>query len=134
MSIKRAAPARQAARCARRTAALMALLLTGCGHSASSIPRIADRADVNITLDSERRTCVVALAQEQQGSTVKCEEVVPFLKDELRVKPGTVYDVHITRDFDRERMAQLGASLNGAGYRFIGGRDNPLLAQPSNNR
>jgi hypothetical protein len=97
------------------------------------MPKIAERADVNITLDSERHACVVALDREQQGSTVRCDEVIHFLKDELRLKNGAVYDIRTTRDFDQGQMARLGASLNGAGYRFIGGRDNPL-APPTSNR
>jgi hypothetical protein len=111
---------------------LAAVLFAACGHS-SGTSKIAERADVNITLDSERHACVVALEQELQGSTVKCDEVVPFLKDELRLKEGSIYDVRIPRDFDQGQMARLGKSLTGAGYRFIGGRENPLLAPQTNN-
>ncbi len=110
---------------------LAALLLAGCGHSSDTPARIAERADVSITLDGGRHACVVALDQEQQGSTVKCGELVPFLKEELRLKPGSIYDIRVPGDFDQGQMARLAADLNGAGYRFIGGRANPLLAHSS---
>ncbi len=117
-----------------RAPILTVLLLAGCGHSSgASMPKIAERADVSITLDSERHACVVALDREQQGSTVKCGEVVPFLKEELRLKEGSIYDIRIPRGFDEGQMARLAADLNGARYRFIGGRENPLIARPTDN-
>jgi hypothetical protein len=118
----------------RLASSVVVAVLTGCGHSDGSEPKIAERADVNITLDNQRHTCVVALDQEPQGSSVRCDEAVPFLKDELRLKAGAVYDIRVTPGFDEAQMTHLGTSLNEAGYRFIGGRSNPLFAQPGKGR
>jgi hypothetical protein len=102
----------------------IAMALAGCGPSASpsAPPKIAARADVIVTLDGGRHSCVVALYNEPQGSIVPCSDVVPFIKDELRVADGAVYDVRTIPDVDKGEMARVVASLNGAGYRFIGGK------------
>lgn len=102
----------------------IAVLVAGCGSS-STPPRIAERPDVIITLDGKRHACVVALDKEPQGSTVACKEVLPFLKDELRVKEGSIYDVRTVANVSDSEIANLTGSLNGAGYRFIGGRKLP---------
>ena len=101
-----------------------AVLLAGCGPSAD--PKIAEKADVMITVDGKHRACVVALYKETQGSSIPCAEVVPFLRDQLRLQGGSIYDVHIIPGIDAAETAGLGASLKGAGYRFIGGRNDPL--------
>jgi hypothetical protein len=107
-----------------------AVLLAGCGPSANTDPKIAEKADVTITVDGKHDACVVALYKEAQGSSIPCAEVVPFLRDQLRLQGGSIYDVHIIPGIDAAEMAGLGASLKGAGYRFIGGRSDPLLAEP----
>jgi hypothetical protein len=103
---------------------LSAIALAGCGPSASpsAPPKIAARADVIVTLDGGRHTCVVALYNEPQGSMVPCSDVAPFIKEELRVANGAVYDVRTISDVDKDELARVAASLNGAGYRFIGGK------------
>jgi hypothetical protein len=112
---------------------MVAVLLAGCGPSANTDPKIAEKADVTITMDGKRRACVVALYRETQGSSIPCAEVVPFLRDQLRLQGGSIYDVHIIPGIDAAERAGLGASLKGAGYRFIGGRNDPLLAEPGKN-
>jgi hypothetical protein len=106
------------------TAVTTAVALAGCGPSASPSvpPKIAARSDVIVTLDGGRHSCVVALYNEAQGSIVPCGDVVPFIKDELRVAGGAVYDVRTIGNVDKDEMARVVASLNGAGYRFMGGR------------
>jgi hypothetical protein len=98
---------------------LVCILLAGCGPSVP--PPIAARPDVIVTLDGKRHACVVALYSEAQGSTISCNDVVPFVRDELRLKSGAIYDIRAIPDIDEAVMARVVASLNGAGYRFIGG-------------
>ncbi len=100
------------------------ILLVGCGSS-SAPPKIAERPDVIITLDGKRHACVVALDKEPQGSTVACKEAVSFVKDELRVQRGSIYDIRTVANVDDTEIASVRAALNDAGYRFIGGRKLP---------
>lgn len=97
--------------------------LSGCGKSASNAdsPRIATHPDVTIKLDGKRGKCIVALSSEAQGSTISCDDVVPFVKDELRLPKGAIYDIGATADGDQAELAKVRANLNGAGYRSIGG-------------
>lgn len=74
-----------------------------------------------VTIDGARHTCLVALYSEAQGSAVSCDEVVPFVRDELRVPSGSIYDLRTNPDVDNAQTARVAATLNGAGYRFIGG-------------
>jgi hypothetical protein len=101
-----------------------AIAFAGCGPSASppAAPKIAARADVIVTLDGWRHACVVALYNEPQGGIVPCGDVVSYVEDELRVASGAVYDVRTISDVDKDEMARVVGSLNGAGYRFIGGK------------
>lgn len=103
------------------TAALAAV--AGCGKSTgtSDSPRIAARPDVTVKFDGKRRKCVVALSSETQGSTISCEEVVSFVKDELRLPSGSIYDLGATSGSDDAEIAKVRASLDNSGYRFIGG-------------
>lgn len=100
--------------------------LAGCGPSAStSAPAsapIAARPDVIITLDGVRHACVVALYNEALGSIIPCRDVVPFVRDELRVPSGSIYDIRTVSNVDEAEITRVGASLKAAGYRFIGGR------------
>ena len=106
-------------------APLVPLLLIGCGsptHPAASVaPAIAAKPDVIVTFDGERHTCVVALYSEAQGSFVPCTDIVPFIRDELRVASGSIYDTRTIAQVDAGEVARTTQSLKGAGYRFIGG-------------
>jgi predicted small lipoprotein YifL len=108
---------------------MLVTALAACGSSATGpapaqVPApIAARADVSVTLDGKRHTCVVALYNEPQGNAIPCGDVVPFLKDELRLKPGSIYDLHTIPDVDKAEIARVTANLKTAGYRFIGGHE-----------
>jgi hypothetical protein len=78
------------------------------------------KSDVIVTLDGEHHTCVVALISEPQGSTVPCADVVPFVRDELRLASGSIYDIRTIANVDDAERAKLEKNLKGAGYRFIG--------------
>ena len=101
------------------------MLVAGCGASSGTPPKIAERPNVIVTLDGNRHTCVVALDKEPQGSTVPCKDAVSFVKDELRVQPGSVYDIHTVATVGDTEIASVRAALDEAGYRFIGGRKLP---------
>lgn len=111
------------------------VLLVGCGKSASTPPPpapppIAARPDVIVTLDGARHTCVVALYSEAQGSAISCDEVVPFVRDELRVPSGSIYDIRAIPIVDKAEMVRVEASLQSGGYRFIGGPHEPPANPP----
>lgn len=112
---------------ALRTAALASiaiLCLLGCGSSGNApavSPAIAAKPDVNITFDAENRACIVALYAEPQGSTIPCADLIPFLRDELRLPSGSIYDTHMAAKVDSAEVAKTTQNLKDAGYRFIGG-------------
>ena len=98
----------------------MALSLAGCGGSASppnSAPATAAKADMIVTLDGARHTCLVALSSEAQGSAIGCDEVVAFVRDELRVPSGSTYDLRVLPPVNEAETAKVEASLKGGGYR-----------------
>jgi|SRR5450755_338284 hypothetical protein len=96
--------------------------LSGCGPSENiPAPPTAMRPDVIVTLDGARHACDVALYSEPQGSAVSCADVVPFVRDELRLASGSTYDIRTAAKVDDAERAAVEASLNAAGYRFIGG-------------
>jgi hypothetical protein len=101
------------------------LLLIGCGSSNN--PATPVRAAMTahpaaiITFDGERHMCVVALSSEAQGSIIPCADLVPFLRDELRLASGSIYDTRKIGQFDAAEMAKTTQNLNDAGYRFNGG-------------
>lgn len=101
------------------------LLLMGCGSSsnapAPASPAMAAKADVIITFDGERHTCVVALSSEAQGSIIPCADVIPFMRDELRLASGSIYDTRVIGKADEAEVAKTTQNLKDAGYRFIGG-------------
>jgi hypothetical protein len=100
-----------------------ALWLFGCGSSSNapaSAP-VAGKADVVITFDAANHACVVALATEANGNTLPCAELIPFLRDELRVATGASYDTRSAGKTDESEVAKTTQSLNNAGYRFVGG-------------
>jgi hypothetical protein len=104
------------------TLIIVAIPLGGCGQSATPVPPpIAAKADVIVTLDGKQHACVVSLYSEAQGSIVPCDDIVPFLRDELRVPSGAIYDIRTIAHVDDAEMAKIGTNLKGAGYRFIGG-------------
>jgi hypothetical protein len=76
---------------------------------------------VIVTFDGERHMCVVALSSEAQGSIIPCADLVPFLRDELRVASGSIYDTRKIGQPDPAEVAKTTQSLNDAGYRFNGG-------------
>jgi hypothetical protein len=112
-----------------RAIVLMAIPLAGCGPSGNVPPKIAERADVIVTLDGGRHACSVALYNEAHGSSVACTEVVPFLRDELRLPSGSIYDLRTISNVDEAEISRVAANLQGAGYRFIGGRRIASLAE-----
>jgi hypothetical protein len=99
------------------------IMLASCGSPANgpTPTPIAAKPDVIITFDEARHTCVVALSSEAQGSAVPCDEVVPFIKEQLRLPSGSIYDIRSISKVDEAEMAKVRTSLKGAGYRFIGG-------------
>jgi hypothetical protein len=101
------------------------IALTGCGSStnapASVSPTTTAKSDVVVTVDGARHACVVALHSEAQGSIISCDDVVSFVRDELRLPSGSIYDIRTTPDVPAAQMAKVEASLNGAGYRHSGG-------------
>ena len=97
----------------------LALALAGCGSS-SPAGHVAN-ADVLVTFDGKHHACVVALKDEPQGSSVSCDEVVPFVRDELRVPSGARYDTRSVADFDKATIDRVEASLKGAGYQPVAG-------------
>jgi hypothetical protein len=94
--------------------------LGGCGSSGNSGGAPAASADVLVTLDGKRHTCLVALKGEPQGSAVACAQIAPFIRDELRVPAGARYGTHTVGDIDAATLAQVEADLKGAGYRPVG--------------
>ena len=122
--IERAVSWRFASLRAALVAGFIPVFLAGCGASGTP-PKLAERPDVIVTVDGKRHACLVALDKEPQGSTVSCKEAVSFLKDELRVPNGAIYDIRTVANVDNTEIASIRDSLNAAGYRFIGGRKLP---------
>ena len=81
----------------------------------------AAKPDVIITFDGERHTCVVALSSEAQGSIVPCVDLIPFMRDELRLANGSIFDTRTIAKADEAEIAKTTQNLKDAGYRFIGG-------------
>ncbi len=100
-------------------------LLTACGSSHNAAAPVSAQMTPNpavvITFDGDRNMCVVALSSEAQGNIIPCADVVPFIRDELRVASGAIYDTRTIGKFDAAEMAKTTQSLNAAGYRFNGG-------------
>jgi hypothetical protein len=96
----------------------MSVVLAGCG-APSNAP--AKKADFIVTLDGIHHVCVVALANEEHGSSIACSDVIPFLKDELRLPAGAIYDLHKTAQVGDAQAASVRENLTAAGYRFISG-------------
>jgi hypothetical protein len=60
--------------------------------------------------------------------------VVPFVRDELRLPSGSIYDIRTIPDVDEAEMASVGANLKAAGYRFIGGQHVMFITGPHEDR
>jgi hypothetical protein len=127
LAAPRRSPSSSAAMIGARAMIASATVLTlicGCGPPANTpvpAPPIAARPDVIVTIDGKSHSCVVALYSEAQGSTISCEDVTPFVRDELRLASGSSYDIRANSGADETITARVEASLTGAGYRFIGG-------------
>ncbi len=119
---------------------LIAVLITpaGCGSStntsAPGAAPIAARPDVIVTIDGAHHACLVALYSEPQGSTVSCDDIVPFVRDELRLAGGSIYDIRTISEVDTAQMAKVKSGLDGAGYRFVGGPHTAPAAEPQKPR
>jgi hypothetical protein len=107
--------------CARLASTAVVVLLSGCRQSAKAPdpvpPPVAAKPDWIVTLDGERHTCIVALSSEAQGSAIACDDVVPFVRDELRVPSGSIYDIRTVPKAEQAEVAKVEAGLKDAGYR-----------------
>jgi hypothetical protein len=104
------------------TATLVLALLEGCGpssNSPASPPAIAAKPDIIVTVDVEHHACVVAKYGEPTGSTVGCADVVSFIRDELRVRDGSSYELRGPAA-DAAETNTVKAGLDGAGFRYVG--------------
>ena len=99
-------------------------LLAACGSTDAPAPGSTAnaKADVSITVDGVQHACIVALSKETQGSSISCADVVAFIKDELRVPSGAVYDLRTTSKASEAELTAVSARLQGAGYRSAGDR------------
>jgi hypothetical protein len=104
--------------------------LAACGQPANTSgpapapaapPPIAAKPDVIVTLDGARHDCLVALYSEAQPNIISCDDVVAFVRDELRVPSGSIYDIRADSNSDAAQRTKVEASLKGAGYRYIRG-------------
>jgi hypothetical protein len=107
---------------------LVLAVLAGCGQPANTPaaapaapPPIAAKPDVIVTLYGARHDCMVALYSEPQGNIIPCEDVAAFVRDELRVPSGAIYDIRTAPNIDEAQRTKVEASLKGAGYRYIKG-------------
>jgi hypothetical protein len=103
-------------------------VLAGCGQpgntpapAPAAPPPIAAKPDVIVTLDGTRRDCLVALYSEEHGNIISCDDVVAFVRDELRIPSGAIYDIRTAPEIDEAQKTKVEASLKGAGYRYIRG-------------
>jgi hypothetical protein len=100
--------------------------LAGCGGPAGTpnpAPQsIAAKPDVTITVDGARHACVVALSRESQGSIIACGDVVPFVRDELRLPSGSTCDIRSGPGVDEADLKSVGGRLKEAGYRVAQAR------------
>ena len=108
-------------------AVLGLMFLAGCGRSSNSPSAPAPAAakpDIIVTVDGENHACVVAKYGEPTGSTVGCADVVPFVRDELRVQDGSSYELR-GPTADAPETNTVKAALDGAGFRYVGGPSAP---------
>jgi hypothetical protein len=93
------------------------VLAAGCGQSADTPPASA-KPDVIVTLDGPHHACVVALSSEAQGSTISCDDLVPFMRDELRLTNGAVCGIRTVPPVDEAQLTKIKVGLKDAGYRI----------------
>jgi hypothetical protein len=100
-------------------------LLAGCGQSTNSptsgSPAAAVKPDITVTVDAAHHACVVSKFSEPTGSTLGCADVVPFIRDELRVRDGSSYELRCLGSVDTAENNKVKAALDGAGFRYVGG-------------
>jgi hypothetical protein len=89
---------------------LLGLVVVACGA-----PKV--NAAVTVTLDGVHHVCNVELSAEAHPSSIACSDIVPFLRDELRLPSGAVYDLRSDQTVDAAELATVSANLKGAGYR-----------------
>lgn len=110
----------------------VSILLAGCGQPANTpaaapptqapaAPAVAAKPAVIVTLDGVHHDCIVALYSEPQGSTISCDDVLSFIRDELRVASGSVYDLRSAANVEDAERTKVDTALKNAGYRFIRG-------------
>jgi hypothetical protein len=104
---------------AMATSAAAVMLLVACGKSGSpsGSASAARQPDVTVKIDGTRHKCIVALAGEKQGNVIPCDDVVSFVKEELRVPGGSIYDIATVSAVDEASTTKVRAALDGAGYR-----------------
>jgi hypothetical protein len=104
-------------------ASIICAWLGACGSGVNAPvptpPPVPARPDVIVTIDGQHHACIVALSNEAQGSTIACAEVTAFIKDELRVPSGGIYDIRTIPEVDKAEIAKVEDALKGAGYRFM---------------
>lgn len=106
-------------------AAVVLVSLAGCGRSSnspSSPPPAAAKPDIIVTVDGAHHACVVAKYEEPTGSTIGCADVVPFVRDELRVRDGSSYELRSLAAVDGAEANKVKVALDGAGFRFVVGK------------
>ena len=102
--------------------AVSLLMLAGCGKSASpGAGPLSSTPGLTVTLEGKRHQCSVALASESNGSLVPCADVASFVRDQLRLPQGSVYEIRTVAVVEEAEIAKVRDSLNGAGYRLNGG-------------
>jgi hypothetical protein len=94
---------------------LVGTLLAACGSSnEASAP---SSPSVKVTLEGAHQLCHIALSTETQASSIACSDVVAFLRDELRLPSGAVYELGADSKVDPAELATVSANLQNAGYR-----------------
>lgn len=123
---------------AQFVAVTLCALVTACARPTGvPIPivlPIASRPDVIITFDGERHACVGALIDETTGRATSCDGVLPFMRDALKLRSGSIYDIRTIPDVDEAQMHVVTASLKDAGYRFIEAPHVLFLTGPHRDR
>lgn len=129
----RQTPAMNSIRIQLVTVTLCALVVACTRHTGAPRPvvsPIASKPDVIVTFDGERHACVVRLLDATTGHVVSCEDVLPFIRDSLKLRSGSVYDIRTIPDVDDAEMRRVVANLKGAGYRYIDGPHVMFLTGP----
>jgi len=96
----------------------IALMLSGCGKSGSTSGAATEgrKPDVTVKVDGARHKCMVTLAGEANGSSVACDDVVSFVREELRVPSGSIVDIAAVAGAADVETTKVRAAFDGAGY------------------